>query len=65
MRLVIDRFEGNYVVVVDDYENTYNIDKNLLKGRHEGDIIYIVFDREETINKKEEISNLVDNLFED
>ena len=29
MRLVIDRFEGDYAIVVDDNENTYNVDRKL------------------------------------
>lgn len=65
MRLVIDRFEGNYAVVVDDLENTYNIDKRLLENYKESDIIYITKSEEETELKTEKLDNLVNKLFED
>lgn len=64
MRLVIDRFEGNYAILIDDNENSYNVDKKLLINNHEGDVIYITYNEEETKKRKEEITNLVDKLFE-
>lgn len=65
MRLVIDRFEGEYAVVVDDNENTYNVDRKLFEDNKEGDVVYLAYsllNTEETNNVSQE---LVDKLFED
>ena len=35
--LVVDRFEGDFAVCVDDDENVFNLDKTALSGLTEGD----------------------------
>ena len=65
MRLVIDRFEADYAILIDDNENSYNIDKRLFKDNKEGDIIYITYDKDETERQKDKINKLVNKLFEE
>ena len=65
MRVIIDRFEDNYAVVETENNEFYNIDKNLLEGAKEGDVIDIIINKEETKKRNISISNLVDKLFED
>lgn len=65
MKYAIDRFEGEYAVIVDDNEKTFLIPKELVKNYQENDIIMIVKDEEETIKRKERITNMMNKLFED
>ena len=65
MRLTIDRFEGDYAVVVDDDENTYNVDRKLFIDNKEGDTVYLAYGMLETSNDNEEVNELVNKLFED
>lgn len=65
MRLVIDRFEGDYAVVVDDNENTYNVDRKLFLDNKEGDVVYLAYSMLETEEKGNEAEDLVNRLFED
>lgn len=64
MRLVIDRFEGDYAIVVDDYENTYNVDRNLFPDNKEGDVVYLAYSFLKDENS-DEINELIDKLFEE
>ena len=65
MRLVIDRFEGNYAIVVDDEENTYNVDRKLFIDNKEGDVVYLAYSILETNDEHNEVKELMDKLFED
>lgn len=65
MRLTIDRFEGDYAVVVDDDENTYNVDRKLFIDNKEGDTVYLAYGMLETIDSSDEVDELVNKLFED
>ncbi|MCX7795701.1 MAG: DUF3006 domain-containing protein [bacterium] len=65
MRFVIDRFEGDIAVLVNDV--TINIPKSILpEYAKEGDIVIIELriDREETEKLKREIKNKIDRLIE-
>lgn len=64
-RLVIDRFEGNFAILVDDDEKTYNVDRNLFLNNKEKDIIYIESDEEAKRAKLNEVEDLMNKLFED
>lgn len=64
-RLVIDRFEGNFAILVGDDEKTYNVDKNLFLNNKEKDIIYIESDEEAKRAKLNEVEDLMNRLFED
>ena len=65
MRLVIDRFEGEYAVVVDDNENTYNVDRKLFEDNKEGDVVYLAYSLLSTEETNDVSQELVDKLFED
>lgn len=65
MRLVIDRFEGDYAIVVDDNENTYNVDSKLFKDNKEGDVVYLAYSFLEPKEENNQVEELVNKLFED
>jgi len=65
MKVIIDRFEGNYAVVEIDVGKFVNIPKILLPNAKEGDVIKIEKDKKETKNRKKNIQKLMNDVFED
>ena len=65
MKVIIDRFEGDYAVVEIDKEKFVNLPKELVPNAKEGDIIIIRVDHEETNKRKEHVKDLMNQLFED
>lgn len=65
MQIIIDRFEGDYAVVEIDSGNFVNLPKILVPDAHEGDVVNISINREETEKRSENIKNLMNDLFED
>ena len=65
MKVIIDRFEGNYAVVEIDVGKFVNIPKVLLPNAKEGDVIKIEKDKKETKNRKKNIQKLMNDVFED
>ena len=65
MKVIIDRFEGNYAVVEIDVGKFVNIPKILLPNAQEGDVIKIEKDKKETKNRKKNIQKLMNDVFED
>jgi metallophosphoesterase superfamily enzyme len=69
MRVIIDRFEGDYAVCEREDRTMINIEKRRLpEGVKEGDALIINGDvikieRQETNQKKEEIKKLMDELW--
>ena len=69
MRMVIDRFEGDYVVCERDDRTMLNINKNKLPAEaKEGDILAvdgdaISIDLRETSKRKERAKKLMEELF--
>lgn len=63
MKVIVDRFEGDYAVVEINKGNLVNIPKVLLDGAEEGDVISIEIDKEETAKRKTNIENLMNDLF--
>ncbi|MDD2556325.1 MAG: DUF3006 domain-containing protein [Syntrophaceticus sp.] len=65
--LIVDRFEGDWVVV--EFEGgTFNIPKALFPQQlKEGDVfkIDIIIDEEATKDRKKRVDQLADELFED
>lgn len=63
---IIDRFEGDLVIV--EFEGkTYDLPRKILPPEvKEGDVLRIEFtlDTKETLNRKEKIKQLEDELFE-
>ena len=65
MKVIIDRFEGNYAVVEIDVGKFVNIPKILLPNAKEGDVIKMEKDKKETKNRKKNIQKLMNDVFED
>ncbi|HOJ12377.1 MAG TPA: DUF3006 domain-containing protein [Clostridiales bacterium] len=70
MKLIIDRFEGEYAVCENEKRKIINIEKSKLPtAAKEGDTIikengeYII-DVDDSKNRKETITNLMDELFD-
>jgi len=62
---IIDRFEGQMVVIEDQQGNTYKIPGRLLPAEaREGDVIKIIVDKMATRSRKEKSQKLADELFE-
>lgn len=65
MRVIIDRFEGDYAVVELPDMSMVDMPKQLVpEGAQEGDILSIEIDLDETKNRKERIRKLMDDLWE-
>ena len=65
MKVIIDRFEGDYAVVEIDKEKFVKLPKELVPNAKEGDVIIIRVDHEETNKRKEHVKDLMNQLFED
>ncbi len=65
MRVIIDRFEGEYAVVELPNRIMYNIPRAILPPEaKEGDVIDIRVDKEETKKRKNKMRSLMDDLWE-
>lgn len=64
MKVIIDRFEGDFAIVETDNKGMVNLPKSLIPGAKEGDIINIIIDEEETQNRKAKIQRIMDDLWE-
>ncbi|GAB6100668.1 DUF3006 domain-containing protein [Halanaerocella petrolearia] len=61
--LIIDRFEGNKVIIEYDSQ-TFTLPKSVLpKQATEGDVVKVVIDKEETESREEKVKELADELF--
>ena len=65
MKVIIDRFEGDYAVVEIEIGKCVNIPKILVPNTKEGDVIKIAVDEKETLERKKRIQELMNNVFED
>lgn len=65
MKLIIDRFEGENIILELEIGKFVNIPKILLPDAKEGDVVDIEIDKNETNKRKQEIQNLMNNVFED
>ncbi len=68
--VVIDRFEGNFAICIDDDEKVFEIEiKRLPVGSKEGDVLKKLkgdryeFDEKETKKRREEMYDLQNKLF--
>lgn len=70
MRLIVDRFEGNFAVCEKEDGTMIDIKRDTLpEGVKEGDILIvegdtITVDEEATLERKERIEKLMDDLWE-
>lgn len=71
MKLIIDRFEGNFVVCEKENREIINIERNKIpSSANEGDVISLenkifIIDVEETNIRKERISKLLNDLWKE
>jgi len=65
MQIIIDRFEGEFAIVELSDKTIVKIPKILVPDALEGDIIDITINKNETKNRKNQIVNLIDDIFED
>lgn len=65
MKVIIDRFEGEYAVVEIEVGKCVNIPKILVPTAKEGDVVKIEVDRKKTEERKKHIQELMNNLFKD
>lgn len=65
MKVIIDRFEGNFAVVELPDMTFADMPISLVpKGTKEGDVLSIKIDKEETENRRKRIEKLMDDLWE-
>ncbi len=64
MKVIVDRFEGDYAVVEIAIGKCVNIPRVLVPDTKEGDIIKIEIEKKETEERKKYIKDLMNNVFE-
>lgn len=64
MKVIIDRFEGEFAVVELPDGNMANMPKCLLEKASEGDVVDISVDEGETEKRKKRVSSLMNDLFQ-
>ena len=66
MKVIIDRFEGNYAVVEFSDKKTADFPRELIpEGAEEGNVLDITIDYEETKKRKEEIADLMEDMWKE
>lgn len=64
MKVILDRFEGEFGIVELEDKSFAHIPKVLINDAKEGDVITINVDKEETEKQKKEIESLINDLFQ-
>ena len=65
MKLVIDRFEGDFAVCELPDRTMVNIPKQIFENADCGDIINVTVDKDAIKKQKEKIEKLMDDIWED
>ena len=65
MKLIIDRFEGEFAVCEIEPQKFVNIPKCIIPNAKENDVINIEIDIDETKKRKEKINKLINKVFEE
>lgn len=65
MKVILDRFEGEYAILEIDENNIISVPKILVGGASEGDVLDISVDKNETNKRKRNIEKLMEDVFED
>lgn len=65
MKVIVDRIEGEYLVVEITKDSFVNIPRILVPTAKENDVISINIDYTETKKRKQEMQKLMNNVFED
>lgn len=64
LRVIIDRFEGEFAIVELDSKKTINMSRDLVpKGAKEGDVLTISIDYDDTNKRRKQIDNLMNKLW--
>lgn len=65
MKIIIDRFEGEFAVVELEDKIIVDMPKALVpKGSREGDVLEIIINKSETENRKKRIEKMCEGLWE-
>lgn len=65
MKIIIDRFEGDYAVVELESKDLADLPRILVPlEAKEGDILEIIVDKDETMRRKKRIEKLTEGLWE-
>lgn len=64
LKVIVDRFEGEFAVVEMEDKTMVNMPKCLIPESREGDVIIIKIDEEETANRKKRMKDMMRNLWE-
>ncbi len=65
MKVIIDRFEGDYAIVEIEVGKVISVPSILFKDAKEGDVFNIELDNEERNKRTKNMQKLVNDLFED
>lgn len=65
MTITIDRIEGNYLIVELENGKIINLPKELIPKAKENDIYTITLNKDEMKKRKNNINNLINDLFID
>ena len=65
MTITIDRIEGNYLIVELENGKIINLPKELISNAKENDIYTITLNKDEIKKRKNNINNLINDLFID
>lgn len=65
MKVIIDRFEGDFAVVEIDEGNFVNLPALLVKGAREGDVVSIEILKDESLERKKNLEKRLKKLFND
>lgn len=65
MQVIVDRFEGNFIIVELKTGLTVELPKILAPEAEEGDVIDIKINQAATIERKEKIKNIMNQVFKD
>ena len=65
MKVIIDRFEGDFAVVEIDEGNFVNLPALLVKGAQEGDVVSIEILKDESLERKKNLEKRLKKLFKD
>lgn len=65
MTFTIDRMEGNYLIIELENGKIINLPKELIPNAKENDIYTIILNKDEMKKRKNNITNLINDLFID
>lgn len=64
MKWIIDRIEDDFAVIETENEKVFSIPLAVIpENAKEGDVVFVTIDKAETLNRKERINSLMNDLF--